>query len=232
MPSLAVTTPFVPCDARVAPTSAHLLKKLVAPAGPSLRVDAEVKNVAVERDAAGNAVGVEYVKRAKRANQFRWTLEFGGETYKGTCDAKVAPTSALTALARGGAIALAALRRFRSLARHDGPRRLQHVQLQNRTWRSLEGRARRAAARGRGRAANLAGQMKAHPVASPSSSLESLTGSSHRCARGASTRLPARPKSFLTPPTTRSAGPSTLVRSTTRATRCRPSLRKTSSCWR
>ena len=28
MPSLAVTTPLVPCDARVAPTSAHLLKKL------------------------------------------------------------------------------------------------------------------------------------------------------------------------------------------------------------
>ena len=65
-----------------------------APAGPSLRVDAEVKNVAVERDAAGNAVGVEYVKRAKRANQFRWTLEFGGETHKGTA-ATVAPTDAL-----------------------------------------------------------------------------------------------------------------------------------------
>jgi hypothetical protein len=68
-----------------------------APAGPSLRVDAEVKNVAVERDAAGNAVGVEYVKRAKRANQFRWTLEFGGETYKGT-----AATVALAAYARAG----------------------------------------------------------------------------------------------------------------------------------
>ena len=65
-----------------------------APSGPSLRVDAEVKNVAVERDAAGNAVGVEYVKRAKRANQFRWTLEFGGETHKGTA-ATVAPTDAL-----------------------------------------------------------------------------------------------------------------------------------------
>ena len=92
-----MATPFVPCDARVAPTSAHLLKKLASRFNrqTSRQIErAEVKNVAVERDAAGNAVGVEYVKRAKRANQFRWTLEFGGETHKGTA-ATVAPTDAL-----------------------------------------------------------------------------------------------------------------------------------------